>query len=211
MADPPRRAATAADAVAPDIRDTLAPDPTERTDPAQRRRVPPPDEVTATVDRAHLVLAEVADRRAAEQAAAEHAAELEPDETSAPPTPPPSRRWTTPCAGVTVGAPAELSVGGATIARTAAGHAQGPAMTQPDVYLLAAIRALHRPAPPRPDQRDDRARRHPAAPEVPQPDGGMIYRCLTEFPDRRHRDRAGLHAHATNSTAAGSGPRSPTG
>ena len=68
------------DAAIPDLRDTLAPDPTERADPAHRRRVPPPDEVTATVDRAHLVLTEVADRRAAEQAAADHAAELEPDD-----------------------------------------------------------------------------------------------------------------------------------
>ena len=80
MTDPPRRAATADDAAIPDLRDTLAPDPTERADPTQRRRVPPPDEVTATVDRAHLVLAEVADRRAAEQAAADHAADLELDD-----------------------------------------------------------------------------------------------------------------------------------
>ena len=69
--------------LAPDIRDTLAPDPTERADPDHRRRVPPPDELTFTVDRAHLVLAEVTDRHAAEQAAADHAAELEPDDRAA--------------------------------------------------------------------------------------------------------------------------------
>jgi hypothetical protein len=80
VTDPPRRVATADDAAIPDLRDTLAPDPTERADPTQRRGVPPPDEVIATVDRAHLVLAEVADRRAAEQAAADHARELEPED-----------------------------------------------------------------------------------------------------------------------------------
>ena len=77
---PPHRVRVPEDVVAPDIRDTLAPDPTERADPDHRRRVPPPDELTSTVDRAHLVLAEVTDRHAAEQAAADHAAELEPDD-----------------------------------------------------------------------------------------------------------------------------------
>ncbi|MGH3613219.1 MAG: hypothetical protein ACRDRK_11620, partial [Pseudonocardia sp.] len=55
--------------VVPDIRETSTPDAAERSDPAQRRRVPPRDETSATVDRARLAVAEVDARRAAEAAA----------------------------------------------------------------------------------------------------------------------------------------------
>ena len=58
-------------------------------------------------------------------------------------------------------------------------------MTQPDVYLLAGHEPYTDPRCPVPIN----ATIVPAAtllhPQVPQPDGGMIYRCLTEFPDRR--------------------------
>lgn len=62
-----------------DIRDS-EPDPQEHNDPVERWRVPPPDLTASTVDRAQVALAEIHQRGAAEQAAAAHAAELEPDE-----------------------------------------------------------------------------------------------------------------------------------
>jgi conjugative relaxase-like TrwC/TraI family protein len=67
----------------PDIRDTAVPDAGERVDPAERRRVPLPDQTAATVDRAKLVLAEIETRRAAEAAEAAEQARagaVEPDE-----------------------------------------------------------------------------------------------------------------------------------
>lgn len=65
---------------AADIRDTTTPDPTERAEPAQRRRVPAADEAAAALDRAQRALAEITDRQHAEAAAAAHAAEREPDD-----------------------------------------------------------------------------------------------------------------------------------
>ena len=62
------------------MHDTSTPDPTEKADPAVRRQVPPPDVTTAAFDRAHRLLVDVAARQEAEQAAAAHAAELEPEE-----------------------------------------------------------------------------------------------------------------------------------
>lgn len=47
------------------------PDPNERADPAQRRRVPPVDETTVAVERAQASLAEIAQRHAADTARAE--------------------------------------------------------------------------------------------------------------------------------------------
>jgi hypothetical protein len=85
---------------------------------------------------------------------------------------------------VTVGV-RELSGVGATIARTAAEHAQGPAMTQPDVYLLAGHEPYTDPRHPVPINATIVHAATLLHPQVPQPDGGMIYRCLTEFPDRR--------------------------
>jgi len=61
----------------PDIRDTAVPDPGERVDPTQRRRVPLPHETAATVDRAQLALTEIKARRAAEAAEAAHTAQVE--------------------------------------------------------------------------------------------------------------------------------------
>ena len=58
-------------------------------------------------------------------------------------------------------------------------------MTQPDVYLLAAHEPYTGPRHPVPINATivhAATLRHP---HVPQPDGGLIYRCLTEFPDRR--------------------------
>lgn len=78
--DEQRTKARAADVVLPDVRDVIEPDPTERADPAQRRRVPPRDETAAVVDRARVTVDEVAQRREAEQAAAAHAAEIEPED-----------------------------------------------------------------------------------------------------------------------------------
>ena len=57
-------------------------------------------------------------------------------------------------------------------------------MTQPDVYLLAAYEPYtdsRHPVPINATIVHAATLRHPHA---PQPDGGMIYRCLTEFPDR---------------------------
>jgi hypothetical protein len=64
----------------PDIRETSVPDPTERSDPQQRRRVPLPDEATATLERARLVLAEIEQQRAAEAAEHARATEKPPDD-----------------------------------------------------------------------------------------------------------------------------------
>lgn len=68
------------EAIAPDLRDIARPNPTERVDPVVRRRVPPTDTTLADFDRARQLLDDVAERRAAEHAAAAHAAELEPEE-----------------------------------------------------------------------------------------------------------------------------------
>ena len=68
------------EAIVPDARDLSRPDPTERADPAVRGRKPPPDVVADAVDRATVLVREVAERRQAEQAAAAHAAEMEPEE-----------------------------------------------------------------------------------------------------------------------------------
>ncbi len=68
------------DTVAPDLRDTSTPDPSERADPARGRRVLPLDETAAAAERARRLLVEVAQRHEAEQAAAAHAAELEAEQ-----------------------------------------------------------------------------------------------------------------------------------
>ena len=49
-----------------DLRDRTTPNPTEHTDPVQRRRVLPPDETAAAVARAQEVLAEITAREAAD-------------------------------------------------------------------------------------------------------------------------------------------------
>ena len=64
----------------PDIRETTIPDPTERADPAERHRIPPRDETTATVDRAALVVADIEQRRVAEAAEQARTAQVGPDE-----------------------------------------------------------------------------------------------------------------------------------
>ena len=79
-ADERRAGEPMVEALAPDLRETSRPDPTETTDPAMRRRVPPVDATTAAFDRAQQLLADVAARQAAEQAAAAHAAELEAED-----------------------------------------------------------------------------------------------------------------------------------
>ncbi len=58
----------AVEAVAPDVRETSAPDLTERTDPAQRRRVRTVDETAESVARAQASLAEITAREAADAA-----------------------------------------------------------------------------------------------------------------------------------------------
>ena len=58
-------------------------------------------------------------------------------------------------------------------------------MTQPDVYLLAAHEPYTDPRHPVPINATIVHAATLLHPQVPQPDGGMIYRCLTEFPDRR--------------------------
>jgi AAA domain-containing protein len=58
----------AADAAAPDVREISAPDPTERTDPTKRHRVPTIDETAELVARAQASPAEVAAREAADRA-----------------------------------------------------------------------------------------------------------------------------------------------
>ena len=55
-------------------------DPTQQAEPAERRRVRPPDATTVAFERAQQVLREVAERQQAEQAAAAHAAELESED-----------------------------------------------------------------------------------------------------------------------------------
>ena len=57
-----------------------AADPTQQAEPAERRRVRPPDATTVAFERAQQVLREVAERQQAEQAAAAHAAELESED-----------------------------------------------------------------------------------------------------------------------------------
>jgi hypothetical protein len=64
----------------PDIRHISIPDPSERHDPEQRRRVPRPDETALMVERAHAALAELQARAHAAAAEAVRAVELEPDE-----------------------------------------------------------------------------------------------------------------------------------
>lgn len=57
-------------------------------------------------------------------------------------------------------------------------------MTQQDVYLLALCEPYEEPGHPVPFNAvvvHAKTLLHPA---VPQPDGGLIYRCLTEFPAR---------------------------
>jgi hypothetical protein len=73
-ADPQRGPATTPGL--PDIRDSSTPGPGERTDPAQRRRVPRPDETAAGVDRAQDALNEITVRREAEAAEQARQAEL---------------------------------------------------------------------------------------------------------------------------------------
>lgn len=63
-----------------DIRETSEPDPGERTDPKQQRRVPLPDRTAATVDRAQLALDEIDARRHAEAAEQARTAETPPDD-----------------------------------------------------------------------------------------------------------------------------------
>jgi hypothetical protein len=64
----------------PDIREISVLDPGDRTDPQHQRRVPLPDEASATVDRARLALAEIEQRRAAEAAELARTAENPPDD-----------------------------------------------------------------------------------------------------------------------------------
>lgn len=79
-----------------------------------------------------------------------------------------------------------MSVSGATIGGASAHtHAQGPAMTRPDVYLLTAHEPYTAPEHPVPINTLIVHALTLLHPEVPQPDGGMMYRCLTEFPGRR--------------------------
>lgn len=59
-----------------DIREISTPDPGEHADPAQRRRVPLPDETAATVARAQLALTEIDARQQAEAAENARLAEL---------------------------------------------------------------------------------------------------------------------------------------
>lgn len=63
-----------------DLRDTSTRDREERADPQQRHRVPRPDETAASADRAQLALAEIAARRAAEDAEQAQALEVESDD-----------------------------------------------------------------------------------------------------------------------------------
>ena len=48
-------------------------------------------------------------------------------------------------------------------------------------------------------------------PDLPQPDAGRIYRCLTEFPGRFPAAWSRCRPCITNSTMATYGPRSRTG
>lgn len=58
-----------------DIRETATPDPTERQDPAQRRRIVPVDETREIIERAQTALAEVTARQDADAARAAREAE----------------------------------------------------------------------------------------------------------------------------------------
>jgi hypothetical protein len=64
-----------------DIRDSSTPEPSERVDPTERRRVPVRDRTAADVARARLAVEEIEQRRAAEaaEAAADVAAQTRPD------------------------------------------------------------------------------------------------------------------------------------
>ena len=55
----------------PDVRDTSTPDPTETTDPTERRRVPAVDGTTLAVQRAQASLAEITQRHTADTARAD--------------------------------------------------------------------------------------------------------------------------------------------
>ncbi|MFC4943317.1 hypothetical protein [Pseudonocardia sp. GCM10023141] len=58
-------------------------------------------------------------------------------------------------------------------------------MAQPDVYLLTAHEPYTDPRHPVPINSLIVHALTLLHPDVPQPDGGMMYRCLTEFPHRR--------------------------
>jgi conjugative relaxase-like TrwC/TraI family protein len=62
-----------------DIRDSSTPEPSERIDPTERRRVPARDRTAADVARARLAVEEIEQRRAAE-AAADEATQTRPDD-----------------------------------------------------------------------------------------------------------------------------------
>lgn len=66
----------------PDIRQTSAPDGSERTDPAQRRRVPRVDETAATVERAQDALAEIEARKISDADNETRDAGQEPEEST---------------------------------------------------------------------------------------------------------------------------------
>lgn len=57
-------------------------------------------------------------------------------------------------------------------------------MAVDDVYLLALHQPLDLPGHPVPVNATIVHARSLLSPAVPQPDGGMMYRCLTEFPNR---------------------------
>ena len=57
-------------------------------------------------------------------------------------------------------------------------------MTHPDVCLVAGHEPYTDPRCPVPINATIVHAATLLHPQVPQPDGGMIYRCLTEFPDR---------------------------
>lgn len=61
-------------------------------------------------------------------------------------------------------------------------------MTRPDVYLLTAHEPYTAPEHPVPINALIVSAQSLLHPDVPQPDGGMMYRCLTEFPGRRHHE-----------------------
>lgn len=59
-------------------------------------------------------------------------------------------------------------------------------MTVADVYLLAVHEPYRSPQHPVPINATVVHARTLLHPDLPQPDGGRIYRCLTEFPGRTH-------------------------
>ncbi len=67
--------ADAAETAVPDVREVSAAPTSERTDPAERRRIPTVDETAETVERAQIALAEITARQQAEAARAERDAE----------------------------------------------------------------------------------------------------------------------------------------